>query len=55
MSYYDQMGREDQDQGKTLQALKRFQEWNSAFRKATSPNWRTTRSWYAARCSRVTR
>ncbi len=31
MSYYDQMGREDQDQGKTLQALKRFQELEQRF------------------------
>src|SRR5208282_4212781 len=31
LSYYDQMGREDQDQGKTLQALKRFQELEQRF------------------------
>jgi len=31
MSYYDQMGREDQDQGKTLAALKRFQELEQRF------------------------
>ena len=31
LSYYDQMGREDQDQGKTLAALKRFQELEQRF------------------------
>ncbi len=31
MSYYDQMGREDQDQGKTMAALKRFQELEQRF------------------------
>ncbi len=31
MSYYDQMGREDQDQSKTQQALKRFQELEQRF------------------------
>src|SRR5882762_9784033 len=31
MSYYDQMGREDQDQTKTQQALKRFQELEQGF------------------------
>ena len=31
LSYYDQIGREDQDQGKTLQALKRFQELEQRF------------------------
>src|SRR5882757_4711397 len=31
MSYYDQMGREDQDQTKTQQALKRFQELEQRF------------------------
>ena len=31
MSYYDQMGREDQDQTKTEQALKRFQELEQRF------------------------
>jgi outer membrane protein assembly factor BamD len=31
MSYYDQMGREDQDQGKTQAALKRFQELEQRF------------------------
>ena len=55
MSYYDQMGREDQDQGKTRPRSSASRNWSSAFPKATSPNWRTTRSWYVARCSRVTR
>jgi len=55
MSYYDQIGREDQDQGKTVAALKRFQELEQRFRKATSPSWRMTRCWSAARCSRATR
>src|SRR5271154_2104500 len=31
MSYYDQIGREDQDQGKTVAALKRFQELEQRF------------------------
>ena len=31
MSYYDQMGREDQDQSKTVSALKRFQELEERF------------------------
>jgi outer membrane protein assembly factor BamD len=31
MSYYDQMGREDQDQSKTVAALKRFQELEQRF------------------------
>src|SRR5271166_3855727 len=31
MSYYDQIGREDQDQGKTEAALKRFQELENRF------------------------
>jgi outer membrane protein assembly factor BamD len=31
MSYYDQIGREDQDQGKTMAALKRFQELENRF------------------------
>ena len=31
LSYYDQMGREDQDQGKTEAALKRFQELEQRF------------------------
>ncbi len=31
MSYYDQMGREDQDQSKTVAALKRFQELEERF------------------------
>src|SRR5580658_1414545 len=31
MSYYDQIGREDQDQGKTIAALKRFQELEQRF------------------------
>ncbi len=31
MSYYDQMGREDQDQSKTAAALKRFQELEQRF------------------------
>lgn len=31
MSYYDQIGREDQDQSKTQQALKRFQELEQRF------------------------
>jgi outer membrane protein assembly factor BamD len=31
LSYYDQIGREDQDQGKTVAALKRFQELEQRF------------------------
>src|SRR5882757_8964560 len=31
LSYYDQIGREDQDQGKTAAALKRFQELEQRF------------------------
>jgi len=31
LSYYDQMGREDQDQGKTMAALRRFQELEQRF------------------------
>lgn len=31
LSYYDQIGREDQDQGKTIAALKRFQELEQRF------------------------
>ena len=31
LSYYDQIGREDQDQGKTTAALKRFQELEQRF------------------------
>ncbi|HEY9156864.1 outer membrane protein assembly factor BamD [Candidatus Binatus sp.] len=31
LSYYDQIGREDQDQGKTMAALKRFQELEQRF------------------------
>jgi outer membrane protein assembly factor BamD len=31
LSYYDQIGREDQDQGKTMAALKRFQELEERF------------------------
>src|SRR6202046_4871744 len=34
MSYYDQIGREDQDQGKTIAALKRFQDLEQRFPEA---------------------
>jgi len=43
MSYYDQMGREDQDQSKTVAALKRFQELEQRFPEAALRNSRTRR------------
>ena len=55
MSYYDQIGREDQDQGKTVLRSSASRNSSSASRKAISPSWRMTRCWSAARCSRATR